>query len=210
MFIRLSLLRIHHRHSYHQNCYYYHGFLRAPIIAWPKTNGPSSNVMLWHRHRCDIKQNEELLLSSHAGGRVIIPTPLKIKQSIKSGFYDLIDGHTCIQTVCPTCPASTESSDATGNATTTSVPNNASSTATDSNFADQAQTGEKCLFINKTTGQCRSHQNLKKKMKRKRLNMNFRISHPCQVMLYAPSVSTSLVLVPSRNFSPKVIDPRTI
>lgn len=126
MFIRLNLLRIHHHH---------HGYAQTSTIIWPKKL-LATNIMLWRRHRCDIKRNEELLFSSHGG--IIIPTPLKIKQTIKSGFHDFIDGFTCIQTTCPTCPTSTKT------ATTTA--------ATDPKAVDQPQTGDKCLFINKTTG----------------------------------------------------------
>lgn len=167
MFIRLSLLRIRHHHHHHQIYFNYHRCLQAPIVAWPEkllnSNTSASNVMLWHRHRSDIKRNEELLLSSHGGGTIIIPTPLKIKQAIKSGFHDFIDGYTCIQTSCPTCPTSKEASNATGNAT---------ATAADPNVADQAQPGDKCLFINKTTGKYRSHHNLNI-FKKKSLNFKF-------------------------------------
>lgn len=82
--------------------------------------------------RCcsDIKRNEELLFSSQSGG-IVIPSPLRIKQTIKTGFHDLIDGFTCIQTSCPTCPS------------TTINPNEKTVEQTKS---------DKCLFINKTTG----------------------------------------------------------
>lgn len=107
--------------------------------------------MLWQRHCCDIKRNEELLLGTHGGSGVIIPTPLKIKQMIRSGSYDFIDGYTCIQTSCPTCPsssASSSSTDAVSTAAATTTANTASTS--DSNVVDQ--TSGKCLFINKTTG----------------------------------------------------------
>lgn len=132
MLIRLNLLRIHH-YNHHQQ------YARSPTIEWPKyllkTYTPASSVMQMQRHRSDIKRNEELLLSSHGGGGIIIPTPLKIKQTIKTGFYDLIDGFTCIQTSCPVCPSADVAATVSTGATTT----------TDSNVY-------KCLFVNKTTG----------------------------------------------------------
>lgn len=145
MLIRLNLLRIHrHHHHYH----HFHGYAQPSTIKWPKklfnSNALASNAMVWCRHRCDIKRNEELLLSSHGGSSIIIPTPLKIKQTIKSGFHDFIDGFTSIQTTCPTCPESANVSKT--STTTTGV------VATDPHAIDRTQTGDKCLFINKTTG----------------------------------------------------------
>lgn len=127
MFIRLNLLRSHQRY-HHQNHY-----------QWPrkllKSYTSAPNSLLRQRHYCDIKRNEELLLSSH-GSSVIIPTPLKIKQTIKIGFYDFIDGFACIQTSCPACPITA-----------------ATAITAKSKIDDKAQTtGDKCLFINKTTG----------------------------------------------------------
>lgn len=148
MFIRLNLWRIQQyqqqHHHLHYKYQYYHGYTRTSNKLLSSNIPAASNVMLWHRHRCDIKRNEELLLSSHGGGTIIIPTPLKIKQTIKSGFHDFIDGYTCIQTSCPTCPAEASTTAKVANATTTA--------ATDPNTADQVLTGDKCLFVNKTTG----------------------------------------------------------
>lgn len=84
-------------------------------------------------NRCfsDVKRNEELLFSSQGSG-MVIPSPLRMKQTIKTGFYDLIDGFTCIQTSCPTCPS-----------------------AENQNKNDKKpgpSKVDKCLFINKTTG----------------------------------------------------------
>lgn len=133
MFIRLKLWRIHH-------CQY----ARSPTIEWPNhllnICAAASNVMaLQQRHRSDIKRNEELLLSAHGGGGIIIPTPMKIKQTIKTGFHDYIDGFTCIQTSCPTCPPSENVTVAGSNGGTTATHNPGSN-------------DDKCLFINKTTG----------------------------------------------------------
>lgn len=119
MFIRLRLLR---------NC-------SGSSIKWSKEilrlNQFGTEFRVSHRCCSDIKRNEELLFSSKGAG-VVIPSPLRIKQTIKTGFHDLVDGFTCIQTSCPTCPSD-------GNQNT-----NAKS-------AEQSK-ADKCLFINKTTG----------------------------------------------------------
>lgn len=131
MFIRLNLLRVHHN---------FHGHAQPFTIKWPK-KFINSNTILWSRHCCDIKRNEDLLLSSHGGSTITIPTPLKIKQTIKSGFHDFIDGFTCIQTTCPTCPKSAKTTTGEG-----------AIAPADPSAVAQPQTGDKCLFINKTTG----------------------------------------------------------
>lgn len=133
MFITLNLARIYHRNHYQ--------WTRKLL----KFQTPASNPLLWQqRHCCDIKRNEELLFSSGGSG-VIIPTPLKIKQTLKSGFHDLIDGFTCIQTSCPACPK--DASPISGTAAA------ATAITAHSKTDDKAQTtADKCLFINKTTG----------------------------------------------------------
>lgn len=122
MFIRLSLLRHNAEWSVH----------------WPRklfeTNQFRTRLKLM-RNCSDIKCNEELLFSSQSSG-VVIPSALKMKQTIKSGFYDCVDGFTCIQTSCPTCP-----------------PDNEQMIKSDRKAIDQTkQNDDKCLFINKTTG----------------------------------------------------------
>lgn len=123
MFIRLNLLR-------HQS---------KSSIKWSRivseSNKSNTNLTLVQRHCSDIKRNEELLFSSHGVG-VVIPSPLKIKQTIKTGFHDFVDGVTCIQTACPICPSTIDS--------TVSAPSGKAS--------DQSKKDDKCLFINKTTG----------------------------------------------------------
>lgn len=115
MIIRLSLLQK----------YSGTGILSKDLL---RLNGFRTTVKILHRNCSDIKRNEELLFSSHAAG-VVIPSALKIKQTIKSGFYDLVDGFTSIQTSCPTCPSKT-----------------------DDQTSDDKKIHDKCLFINKTTG----------------------------------------------------------
>lgn len=134
MFIRSNLLHVHHRyhHNYQQ---WSEKFLKSCTSAL--------NTFVWRRHCCDIKRNEELLLSAHGGSGVIIPTPLKIKQTIKIGGHDFVDGFTCIQTSCLVCPKDST--------TATSIA--ASAIDSDSTIEDKAQMStDKCLFINKTTG----------------------------------------------------------
>lgn len=100
-------------------------------------------VTLVKRHYGDIKRNEELLFSNQSGGGNVIPTPLKIKQTIKSGFYDFVDGFTCIQTSCPVCPSAAASN---SNSNANVNPDKKSTT-------DQVtKKDDKCLFVNKTTG----------------------------------------------------------
>lgn len=84
-----------------------------------------------NRYFSDVKRNEELLFSSQ-GAVMVIPSPLRIKQTIKTGFHDLLDGFTCIQTSCPICPLP--------------VNQNTNDKKSVSSKAD------KFLFINKTTG----------------------------------------------------------
>lgn len=115
MFIRLNLLR----HSQTTN------------VKWSSELLKLSKWQLRCLRNCsDIKRNEELLFSSQSTG---IPSAVKIKQTIKSGFYDFIDGPTCIQTSCPTCLPTADQS-------------------TSENVVDHTKSDEKCLFINKTTG----------------------------------------------------------
>lgn len=123
MFIRLSLLRHNAR----------------PHIKWQKQILCPSELKVkqrtFQRFCSDIKRNEDLLFSRNGAG-IVIPSPLRIKQTIKTGFYDYIDGPTCVQTSCPTCPPS---------------PPQEISTITDGKTTDHNKK-EKCLFINKTTG----------------------------------------------------------
>lgn len=98
-------------------------------IKWPRELLVTEK-MRWHcqRYCSDVKRNEELLFSSQSSG---IPSPLKVKQTIKSGLYDFVDGFACIQTTCPTCPSQQH---------------------LDKKSAEQTKSDDKCLFINKTTG----------------------------------------------------------
>lgn len=124
MFVRLSLLR----HSTESH------------IKWDKTilnpNKLIAESRFLQRYCSDIKRNEDLLFSRNGAG-IVIPSPLKIKQTIKTGFYEFVDGPTCVQTTCPTCPTSTLQD-------TRQSP--------DPKIPDQNK-HEKCLFVNKTTGE---------------------------------------------------------
>lgn len=114
MFIRLNLLRHYQKSS----------------VKWSKDLLELRKMQFGCARYCsDIKRNEELLFSGQSPG---IPSASKIKQTVKNGFYDFVDGFTCIQTSCPTC-----------------LPNAESVLET---AADQMKNHEKCLFINKTTG----------------------------------------------------------
>lgn len=117
MFVRLSILR---------NCSGSCKKLSRDLLEPHKL---STRLGILQRQCSDIKRNEELLFSSHGTG-VVIPSAMKIKQTIKSGFYDLVDGFTCVQTSCPTCPSTNVQSDG----------------------KDQSKNHDNCLFINKTTG----------------------------------------------------------
>lgn len=123
MFIRLNLLRHYSKAS----------------SKWPNNtteiNSFRTQLTFIRRYCSDIKRNEELLFSNHGVG-VVIPSPLKIKQTIKTGFYDFVDGPICIQTSCPTCPSTNESN----------------APAPSGKFAENLKRDEKHLFINKTTG----------------------------------------------------------
>lgn len=123
MFIRLSLLR-----HYPEAHIKWHKGLLNPSELIAKTK-------LLQRHCGDVKRTEELLFSGHGAG-IVVPSPLRIKQTIKSGFNDFVDGPTCIQTSCPTCPPSLSQAEI---------------TQLDGKKLDHTK-DEKCLFINKTTG----------------------------------------------------------
>lgn len=128
MLIRLNLLRKHPRASFK--------WIQDTI----EINTNWSTWITHHQRYCsDIKRNEELLFSNHGVG-VVIPSPLKIKQTIKTGFHEFIDGPTSIQTSCPICPSTIET-----NPTVSAGKTN-----------ETSKTQEKCLFINKTTGNCLS------------------------------------------------------
>lgn len=121
MFIRLHLLR---------HC-------QKLSVQWPKELLESSKLRLHCFRNCsDIKRNEELLFSSQSAG---IPSALKIKQTIKSGFYDFVDGPTCVQTSCPTCLPKSDQN-------------------VEEKVAEPTKSNEKCLFINKTTGKIYYHE----------------------------------------------------
>lgn len=124
MLIRLKLLR---------HCPEFYGKWPTELL---ESNKISAKLKLRPRYCSDIKRNEELLFSSQGSG-IIIPTPLKIKQTIKSGFYEFVDGFACIQTSCPTCP---------------SAASGKNTNASDAKSAYSTKIDEKCLFINKTTG----------------------------------------------------------
>lgn len=124
MFIRLSLLR-HYPESH---------------IKWHKRVLNPSKLVITHRilqqrHCSDIKRNEDLLFS-HNGAGIVIPSTMRIKQTIKTGFYEFADGPTCVQTSCPTCLPSI---------------NQDTNTMPDGKMLGHTKK-EKCLFINKTTG----------------------------------------------------------
>lgn len=53
------------------------------------------------RLQSDIKTNEDLLFTSQSSNI----SPMKIKQSIRRGQNNFIDGPTSIQSICPICPA---------------------------------------------------------------------------------------------------------
>lgn len=80
------------------------------------------------RHCSDIKTNEDLLFSSHAPNT--IPSPMRIKSTLKNGFYDFVDGFTSVQTSCPVC-----------------LP------LDDNQPHGMTTENKKCIFINKTTGE---------------------------------------------------------
>lgn len=123
MFIRLNLLRHYSKAS----------------VKWPhntmKINTLPTRLTFLRQYCSDIKRNEELLFSNHGVG-VVIPSPLKIKQAIKTGFYDFVDGSICIQTSCPTCPSANESD----------------APVSGGKIVENSKKDDKCLFINKTTG----------------------------------------------------------
>lgn len=52
------------------------------------------------RFQSNVKTNEHLLFSGQASNI----SPVKIKQSIRKGLFNFIDGPTSIQSVCPICP----------------------------------------------------------------------------------------------------------
>ncbi|XP_031631440.1 twinkle protein, mitochondrial [Contarinia nasturtii] len=118
MFIRLNLLRHNGGSS----------------VQWPRKLFEENKFrtrLKIVRNCSDIKCNEERFFGSQDGG-IVIPSTLKVRQTIKSGFYDYVDGFTCIQTSCPTCQPDNEQK-------TTNIP-------------DKKVIDNKCLYINKTTG----------------------------------------------------------
>lgn len=83
-----------------------------------------------HRSYSDIKTTEELLFRGATAS--VVPSATKIKQSLRRGLYEFIDGPTSVAAACPVCPAETESKPLAKQKIP--IPSN------------------KCLFINKTTG----------------------------------------------------------
>lgn len=87
-----------------------------------------NNEILLARYCSDITTNENLLFSGV--NTIVAPSPLKIKSALKSKNVEFVDGFTCIQTSCPVCPP-------------------------DKNQPHENKNiDKKCLFINKTTGEC--------------------------------------------------------
>lgn len=94
---------------------------------------PQNQIFHSKRIYSDVKTNEDLLFSNQK--TEAIPSGSKIKQVIKTGFYDFVDGFTCIQTKCPVCPSDVSNRDK----------------MNEKHFENQ-KVDKKHLFINKITG----------------------------------------------------------